>query len=56
MLTIYRLANGQIWEQIEAWTWAWSWSNPSITIYPGPSGSKMKVENIDHSVLVQRIQ
>ena len=53
---IYRLANGQIWEQVEGWSWAWSWSNPSVIIYPASGGYKMKVENIDHSVLVQRIK
>ena len=53
---IYRLANGQIWEQIEAWTWAWSWANPNVIIYPAPGGMKMKVENIEHSVLVKQIK
>lgn len=53
---IYRLANGQIWEQVEAWTWAWSWSSPNAVVYPGPAGWRMKVENIDHSVLVRRIK
>lgn len=53
---IYILANGQIWEQIEAWSWVWIWSNPSVIIYSGPSGWQMKVENIDHTVLVQKIK
>jgi len=25
---IYRLANDQIWEQVEPWDWVWVWVNP----------------------------
>ena len=53
---IYKLANGQIWEQIEPWVWVWIWVNPSVMIYPASGGYKMKVENIEHPVLVQRIK
>lgn len=53
---IYRLGNGQIWEQTEAWAWAWTWANPSVVIYAVPGGFKMKVENIDHAVLVRRLK
>jgi hypothetical protein len=53
---IYRLANGQIWEQVEPWIWIWVWVNPSVIIYPASGGHKMKVENIDHPVLVRRIK
>jgi hypothetical protein len=52
----YKLANGQIWEQVEAWVWVWIWVNPNVTIYPSSGGYKMKVENIDHSVLVRRVR
>lgn len=53
---IYRLANGQIWEQIEPWIWVWVWVSPSVIIYPASGGYKMKVENIEHPVLVRRIK
>lgn len=53
---IYKLANGQIWEQVEPWVWVWVWVNPSVIIYPASGGYKMKVENIEHAVLVQRIK
>lgn len=52
----YKLANGQIWEQIEPWVWVWIWVNPAVMIYPASGGYKMKVENIEHPVLVQRIK
>lgn len=53
---LYRLANGQIWEQTEAWVWAWVWVNPKVIIYPSSGGHKMKVENIDHAVIVRRVR
>jgi hypothetical protein len=53
---IYKLANGQIWEQVEAWVWVWVWVNPRVTIYPADGGYKMKVENIEHSVFVRRLK
>jgi len=52
----YKLANGQIWEQTEPWVWVWIWVNPAVMIYPASGGYKMKVENIEHPVLVQRIK
>lgn len=53
---IYKLANGQIWEQIEAWSWAWSWVSPSVMIYQDGGMYKMKVEDIEHAVMVKRIK
>ena len=53
---IYKLANGQIWEQVESWIWVWIWVNPSVMIYSASGGYKMKVENIEHPVLVRRIK
>jgi len=53
---IYRLANGQIWEQIESWIWIWIWINPKVIIYPASGGYKMNVENIEHAVFVRRIK
>jgi hypothetical protein len=52
----YRLANGQVWKQVEVWTWVWNWVNPAVIIYAESGGAKMKVENIAHPVEVQRIK
>lgn len=53
---IYKLANGQIWEQVEPWVWVWVWVNPTAIIYLESGGYKMKVENIEHPVFVRRIK
>jgi len=53
---IYRLANGQIWEQIEPWVWVWIWVNPKVIIFEAAGGYKMKVENIEHAVLVRQLK
>lgn len=53
---IYKLANGQIWEQTEAWIWVWVWVNPSVMIWNDGGGFKMKVDQIDHAVAVKRIK
>ena len=53
---VYKLANGQIWEQVESWIWLWIWVNPNVTIYAASGAYKMKVENIDHPVVVRRIK
>ncbi len=53
---VYTLANGQSWEQIEPWNWISAGANPSVTIYPASGGHKMKVHNIEHSVLVRRVK
>lgn len=53
---IYRLSNGQIWEQTEAWIWMWVWVRPQVMIYRDGGLIKMKVENIDHAVTVKQIK
>ena len=53
---IYKLANGQIWEQTEAWIWVWVWVNPSVMIWNDGSVFKMKVEQIDHAVAVRQMK
>jgi len=52
---IYKLANGQIWEQTEYWIWIWIWINPSVIIWNDGVGFKMKVDQINHAVKVKRI-
>ena len=53
---IYQLANGQIWEQTDSWIWTWLWINPSVMIWNDGGIFKMKVEQIDHAVMVKRIK
>jgi hypothetical protein len=53
---IYSLANGQIWEQTEYWIWVWVWVNPSVLIWNEGGVYRMKVEQIDHPVMVKRIK
>ncbi len=53
---IYRLSNGQIWEQTESWIWSWIWVRPQVMIYRDGGLFKMKVENIDHAVTVRQIK
>ena len=56
MGNVYKLSNGELWEQTEAWTWAWSWSMPQVSLYTEGGVTKMKVQNIDHPVSVRRIK
>ena len=53
---IYKLSNGQIWEQSEAWMWMWMWVRPKVMIYNDGGVTKMQVENIDHAVMVKRLK
>jgi hypothetical protein len=53
---IYRLANGQIWEQTEVYIWVWVWVNPKVLIWNDGGIYRMKVEGIDHPVMVRRIR
>jgi len=53
---IYKLANGQIWEQTEPWIWVWVWVNPRVLIWNDGGVYRMKVEKIDHPVVVRRIK
>lgn len=53
---LYELQNGQIWKQTEHWIWVWVWVNPKVLIYIDSVVYKMKVEQIDHAVTVERIK
>jgi len=53
---IYKLANGQIWEQIDYWIWLWMWVYPKVIIWNDGGIYRMKVECIDHPVAVRRIK
>lgn len=53
---IYKLANGQIWEQTEVWIWTRVWVNPKVLIWNDGGRYRMKVEGIEHPVTVTRIK
>jgi len=53
---VYKLGNGQIWEQTEAWIWVWVWINPKVLIWNDGGVYRMKVEGIEHPVAVTRIK
>jgi hypothetical protein len=54
--TIFKLENGQIWQQAEYdYTYFYEY-NPDVTIYETSAGCRMKVEDEDETVLVKRIK
>jgi hypothetical protein len=54
--TIFKLANGQIWQQAEYnYTYFYAYS-PDVTIYQTSAGCRMKVEDEDETVVVKRLK
>ena len=54
--TVFKLDNGQIWEQAEySYTYFYAY-RPDVTIYQTSSGCRMKVEDEDETILVRRIK
>ncbi len=54
--TVFKLDNGQIWEQAEYdYTYDYEY-HPDVTIYQTPSGCRMKVEGLEETILVRRIK
>jgi hypothetical protein len=54
--TIFKLSNGQIWQQAE-YDYMYSYSySPEVTIYSTQSGCRMKVEDEDETILVKRLK
>jgi hypothetical protein len=54
--TVFKLDNGQIWEQAEyAYTYFYAY-RPDVTIYQTDSGCRMKVEDESDTVIVRRIK
>ena len=54
--TIFKLDNGQIWEQAEyAYTYSYSY-RPDATIYQVDGGCRLKVEDEDETIMVRRIK
>jgi hypothetical protein len=54
--TIFKLANGQIWQQAQYdYTYSYSY-RPDVTIYQTSAGCRMKVEDENDTILVKRIK
>ena len=54
--TIFKLRNGQIWQQVAyAYTYHYAYS-PDILIYKSGSVYKMKVEGVDKAIVVERVR
>jgi hypothetical protein len=54
--TIFKLENGQIWQQAEYdYTYFYAY-RPDVTIYPTNTGCRMKVEDEEETVLAKRIK
>lgn len=54
--TIFKLANGQIWQQAEyEYDYEYDYA-PDVTIYAVADGCRMKVEDVDDTILVKRIK
>jgi hypothetical protein len=54
--TIFKLDNGQIWEQAEySYTYSYSY-RPDVTIYQVSGGCRLKVEDEEETIMVRRIK
>jgi len=54
--TIFKLTNGQIWEQTE-YDYEYEYAyNPDVTIYSTTQGCRMKVEGMDDTIIVRRVK
>ncbi len=54
--TVFKLDNGQIWQQL-GYSYMYSYSyRPGVTIYQTSGGCRMKVEDEEETILVRRIK
>ena len=54
--TLFKLDNGQIWEQAE-YDYMYTYDyHPDVTVYSTSSGCRMKVEGEEETILVRRIK
>lgn len=54
--TLFKLTNGQIWQQSSyAYTYHYAY-RPEVTIYPVSGGCKMKVKDVEQTISVKRIK
>jgi hypothetical protein len=54
--TIFKLVNGQIWQQSSYQYYYYYAYMPKVTIYHTDGGYKMKVDGVDQSIFVKRIR
>ncbi len=54
--TLFALANGQVWQQCSNALVHHYARSPKVVIYRSGPSIKMKVEGIDHTILVKRIK
>ena len=54
--TLFKLSNGQIWQQAEySYTYHYAY-RPDVVVYKVASGWKMRVEDVDETISVKRIK
>lgn len=54
--TIFRLTNGQVWQQSSYdYTYHYAY-RPKVMIFPSGGGCKIKVEGVNNSILVKRLK
>jgi hypothetical protein len=54
--TVFRLRNGQIWQQSSASITRYHADTPGVLIYRSGVGHKMKVEGVDQTISVRRVK
>jgi hypothetical protein len=54
--TIFKLDNGEIWQQAEYDYTYFDAYHPDVTIYQTSAGCRMRVEDEDETVIVKRIK
>jgi hypothetical protein len=54
--TVFRLLNGQIWQQSSAAIARHHAEKPGVLIYRSGVGHKMKVEGVDQTISVRRVK
>lgn len=54
--TIFRLRNGQVWQQSSTAVTRYHAERPAVLIYLSGTGYKMKVDGIDQTISVKRLK
>jgi hypothetical protein len=54
--TLFALANGQIWQQSSYALTRHFAHSPKVVIYRSGTAVKMKVEGVDHTIVIKRIK
>lgn len=53
---LFKLTNGQIWEQTDGWFFFFFQVMPKVTIFQTNGFTKLKIEGMDQAVTVKRIR